>query len=520
MRQLILQKNAYYDSVFLMQLSLELKDGANLLEAFVSMGTPTNREMLEKMGYSGEELDQARPEDLLIALEAEDGSRFEEARSLLHRLLAGKQTKVQTEAGYRPRSLEQGLRSIKDANLAIISVPGAYASHEAKRALEHGLHVMLFSDNVSLEEEITLKHMARERGSLMMGPDCGTAILNGAPICFANVVRRGSIGIVGASGTGIQEVSCAVHRMGAGISQAIGTGGRDLLPEVGGLMMISGIEALAADPQTKVLVLISKPPHPEVAEKMISLLEGVGKPGVVCFVGEEPENPRGRVRFAKTLTEAAALAVTAISEPANQGSRGIPQEEMESIARQEISLITMQQRYLRGLFSGGTLADEAIFLLESEIGPIHSNLHSGGPWRLNNPERSVEHTIIDLGDDYFTRGKPHPMIDFTSRNERILQEANDPQTAVVLLDVVLGYGSHPSPAEALRGTILRAKARVTERGGYLSVIASITGTDQDPQGFTRQVEILTSLGCRVMPSNSEAACLAGEVTRAVGEGMR
>src|SRR5580704_9603583 len=98
---------------------------------------------------------------------------------------------------------------------------------------------MIFSDNVPIAEEASLKHEARERGLMVMGPDCGTAIIGGVPLAFANAVPRGDIGIIGASGTGIQEVSTLIARAGRGVRHAIGTGGRDMHAEVGGLTTLA-----------------------------------------------------------------------------------------------------------------------------------------------------------------------------------------------------------------------------------------------------------------------------------------
>ena len=302
MKRVLVEPNRYFDSVFLMRISREIEELPDVTQAVVAMGTRANLDSLKAAGFAvGESATPIRPNDLLIAIDAESESTFNAARERLETLLAGSAEASGGAEDVRPGSLRDALEVDPAANLALISVPGEYAAREARGALRRGLHVMLFSDNVSVEDEIALKADAVERGLLMMGPDCGTAILNGVPLGFANVCRRGSIGIVGASGTGIQEISSLVHRMGGGISQAIGTGGRDLSAEVGGAMVRFGIEALAADPGTEVIVVVSKAPAPEVARDVVETLAASDKPGVVHFVGTASREPEGGVQFAETL---------------------------------------------------------------------------------------------------------------------------------------------------------------------------------------------------------------------------
>jgi succinyl-CoA synthetase alpha subunit len=380
----------------------------------------------------------------------------------------------------------------------VISLPGAYAARETRKALENGLHVMLFSDNVSLEDEIALKALSRRKGLLLMGPDCGTAIINGKPLCFANVVKRGPVGIVGASGTGMQEVSCLVDRAGSGVSQAIGAGGRDLKNErVGGATMLMGIEALARDEATKVIVVISKPPAKAVAERVLSALERGGKPAVVFFVGlaPEPERAGAMARFAANLEETAGMAV-ALAEGGSYARRTftLPAAEIEAIVERETRAIGGAQKYLRGFYTGGTLADEAWMLVHQCTGAVYSNNHTDPRFVLTDPRCSIGHTIVDLGDDVFTVGRPHPMI--------------DPSARVELVDVVLGYGSHDDPARALAPAVRTLREAAHRRGGYLPVLASITGTEGDPQKLSLQTAKLEAAGCVVMPSNHQASLLA------------
>jgi len=387
---------------------------------------------------------------------------------------------------------------------------------------------MLFSDNVPLEDEIALKALARERGLLVMGPDCGTAIIDGTPLCFANALRRGPIGIVAAAGTGLQEVSCLVDRWGSGVSQAIGTGGRDLKDlRVGGTTTLMGIEALARDPATRVIVVVSKPPAPALATKVTAALEASGKESVVHFLGlgrgalegGRPEGPGGaagcpRLHRAANLEEAAVMAVALASgKEFVPGAFAMPEDEVEAIVRRETEGMTAAQKYLRGYYTGGSLADEAWTLLHRLTGAVYSNSQTDPAFVLPDPHTSIGHTVVDLGDDVFTVGRPHPMIDPSSRARRIEAEARDPEIAVMLVDCVLGYGSHPDPAGALVPSLVAAREAVRARGGHLAVVASVTGTSADFQGYASQRAKLEEAGAIVMGSNYQAAALAARLLR-------
>jgi succinyl-CoA synthetase alpha subunit len=359
-----------------------------------------------------------------------------------------------------------------------------------------------------------------------MGPDCGTAIIGGKSICFANAVRRGPVGIVAASGTGLQELTCLVDEYGSGISEAIGTGGRDLKNEqVGGMTTLAAIEALKIDPATEVVVVISKPPADEVAANVLAALEACGKPAVVHFLGYKGETQdRDRVAFASNLEETARIAVTFASgaksaqDAKKTASKTSPDmEAIRGIAARESGKLAKNQRYLRGLFVGGTLTDEALFLAHAALGRVRSNNQIDEAWLLQNPAVSAGHTIVDLGDDFFTVGKPHPMIDPSPRAERIVREGCDPETAVLLLDFVIGYGSHDDPAGAALKAISQAKAEAAAMGGYLPVVASVTGTRLDPQDKEAQTGKLREAGVIVMESNYRSALVAIEIAKAASE---
>jgi FdrA protein len=515
-KQAIVRKDSYFDSVFLMLLSKKLKETAGVADAVVAMGTPMNLELLDSQGYAQSSLAGTSPNDLVIAVDCASEAAVKAAFAAADALLERKAPRSGVGAAPEPASLGAALEILPGANLAIISLPGAYAAREARKCLERGLHVMLFSDNVSLEDEIALKESGREKGLLVMGPDCGTAIINGQPICFANVVRRGSVGVIAASGTGLQEVTCLVDRLGAGISQAIGTGGRDLKnARVGGITMLMGIEALSRDPGTRVLVVLSKPPAPEVADRVVAALASSGKPAVVHFIGRDGAQTGpapANVRFAGSLEEAAALAAgLAGGAAAAGGAADSTEAAMDELAGREAARLAKGQRYLRGYYTGGTVADEAMILLHRLTGRVFSNNQTDKAFLLPDPRRSIEHTIVDLGDDVFTLGRPHPMIDPSTRTERVLAEIGDASIAVILVDVVLGYGSHEDPAGALVPALAAARAAAEKRGGYLPVIASVLGTAGDYQGFAGQVAKLKAAGCVVMPSNFRAAKLAARI---------
>ncbi len=376
------------------------------------------------------------------------------------------------------------VKQLPVANWVLVSVPGRYAAGVAREALDLGKHIFLYSDNVSLEDEIELKKSAREKGLLVMGPDCGTAIINGIGLGFANRVRRGSIGIVGASGTGTQAVTTQIHNLGAGISHAIGTGGRDLQSDVGAITAHQALDLLARDDETKVIVLVSKPPSPEVATSLISAAQRTGKLIVVYFIGYPPPARKiGNIYFAISLSEAAEIAVK------------LGGQRLETTEKSPISSL-----YLRGLFSGGTLAYETLLGLQASLSPIYSNASITDNQMLKNPLRSEAHTIIDLGDEFFMVGRLHPMIDNDLRIRRMKQEAADGEVGMILFDVVLGEGSHMDPASELVPVI----REIYKKRKEIDFVAMVIGTDDDPQDVQSQINQLNDAGVNVFRTASEA----------------
>jgi succinyl-CoA synthetase alpha subunit len=366
---------------------------------------------------------------------------------------------------------------------------------------------MLFSDNVDLNHEVALKRFASEHDLIVMGPDCGTAIINGVPLAFANVVRRGPIGCIAASGTGLQQVTSLADRLDVGVSQAIGTGSHDLSEAVGGITMLQGLEALAKDKATKVIVLISKPPAPSVASRVLAAASKVGKPIVVCFVGADPASIKGKNLYPAKTLEDAARAAAALANGKKPAARGAAKTAAPRVA------LRAGQRYVRGLYSGGTFCYEASLLLGEALGRVWSNAPVNKSDKMEDVWHSREHTVIDLGDDVFTRGRPHPMIDHRLRNERMVAEAADPSVAVILFDVVLGYGAHQDPAAEMVPAIKAAQARAAKGKRKIAFVGFVCGTAGDPQNLAKQEAALRKAGVLLADSNAAAVRLAARIAR-------
>ena len=507
----VVRKNSYYDSVFLMRVAKTLSQQKGVVQAAALMGTEKNKGLLREIGVLDPEAATATPQDLIIALKADNQEVLDEilknADSWLHPAM---------ESGHRlsVRTLEEARLRQPHSNLAVISVPGEYAAREARRSLELGVNVFLFSDHVAIEEEISLKKLAREKGLIVMGPDCGTAIIGGAGIGFANRVRRGPIGVIGASGTGIQEITSLVHRAGSGISHAIGTGSRDFSDAVGGLSFLSALEALEEDPQTGIIVILSKPPGKAALAALAPRISGCRKPVIACFLGSRENFWQGGTspREAQTLDEAAMMAVQELAGTAPP-LLAADSRFVEELIQRERSGKTSNQKFIRGLFAGGTFCYQAQQIFREQGLEVYSNAPLPGNPKLPDPLLSMKHSLVDMGADEFTDRRPHPMIDSRVRYERILKEAEDPQAAVLLLDIILGFNSSPDPAGDLVPAILSAKEKTSRRGGSLTVIVSVCGTEEDPQDLKRQVGLLEKAGAFVFPSSAQAARLAALLTK-------
>lgn len=511
MQRIEILRSTYLDSVSLMRISKIATDSPGVTSAVISMATDTNLALMKEVGFPLGAIGEVSANDLVIAVDAEDQAAVDRTFEMVKREIKG--GRRESGAALAPRSLEAAIREHPEVNLVLISVPGRYAAYEAQRALAAGRHVMIFSDNVSIEDEVDLKQIGAREGLLVMGPDCGTAMIGGVGLGFANDVPPGKTGIVSASGTGAQEVASILGRLGLGVSHIIGTGGRDISKRVGAITMKMGIEALSEDGATEVIVLISKAPDPGVAEAILAVAARSGKPCIVGFAGRQGGGEDGNLAFTATLTDTALAAAGVLT--------GKPQEispDFDGAGAARLGeRLSSPRRYLRGLYSGGTLAQEALFLLEPSLGAIHSNLHVEGMPALGDPAASEGHTIVDLGDDVFTRGRAHPMIDQAQRLARLKREVEDPETAIILLDVVLGYGCNSDPG----GEIAAAYGEIIQSVGPGAtmpiVVASICGTLGDPQGYDRQKQALEAAGVIIAPTNAYACGLVGELLIGVSD---
>lgn len=501
------EKEKYYDSVFLMRMAKDIAAMDGIGNISVGMGTPLNKDTIEELGLMLDAGRQATPNDLIIALSAEDDTTAEAARDTFLKLLMSKNT---AGASQDFRSLDTLVRTVKDRNLAVISLAGQYAGEEAEKALKAGMNVFMFSDNVPLKQEIQLKNLAKEKGLLMMGPDCGLSFINGVAIGLCSKVRRGPIGIAAASGSGMQEVMNIIHKNGMGISHAIGVGGRDLREEVGGITMLQSIEILENDPETKVIVLISKPPAKATAEKIFAALANCSKPVVVQFINSDAVFPDHKDwycsdSFENTATIAMALAK---GEPVKTISEKEYYEKFEEEAARIAAGFTGGQRYLRGIYCGGSLAEEVLTLAQEKLGPLYGNIAFSEEYILDNPFESYKDCLIDIGAEEFTVGKPHVAIDPVPRLARFEKEARDPETAVILLDFLLGYSLCEDPAGMMAETIADGIRHAQEENRQLCVVASVCGSDLDPQELKKQEKILQDAGVIVLENNGAAARFA------------
>jgi len=484
----------YQDSVILMRVAAQAKGQPGIREVAMFMGTPANHAVLEQAGLVTEEGRRAGPNDLIITVDADSeevaAGAIKAAKASL--LETRKAREASTE--FRPRTLESALRSMPEANLVSLSIPGTYVKGEALSALRRNLHLFIFSDNVPLDDEIAIKREAVKRNLLCMGPDQGTAYLGGIGLGFANVVRRGRIGCVAASGTGLQAVVSRLDALGEGISHAIGVGGRDLTEAVGGLMTLQALDALAADTGTHAIVLISKPPHPSVLERVAAKLEQIGKPTVVCCIGAAP-TASGKTVFVETLDQAADAAVAGLSGRPWKRRNFSDGDRVAKALASIPKLDGAQTQQILGLYTGGTLAYETKYLLNAALGKVDP------------------HQILDLGDDEYTVGRPHPMIDPTLRTEMIRKAGAEPAVGVLLLDLVLGQGAHENPAESLATAVRDAQRSARDDDRQLACLAYILGTAGDPQDLHAQAAHLHAAGIQLFASNADAARVAAMLVR-------
>lgn len=496
-------KSRYYDSVKLLNVSKETSKLNGVEAAFLVMATEANKNLLTSLNLMTEAISSAGDDDLVIVVRATSDGLAESAIAFAERMLTAREE--EKDVGFE--SFEEALSSTKEANLVMISIPGKYVFEIAKKALEINLNVFIFSDNVPMNDEVELKKIASSHGLLCMGPGCGTSIFYGKVLGFGNVVRDGNIGIVGASGTGIQEISVLIDRYGGGITSAIGTGSNDMSKEVGGLTTKTAIKLLGEDDATKVIVLVAKLPDISVANEVLKIASSYKKPLVACFLGLEKEKitvKGDNVAVVETLEEGArqALQYLAISVPKSEDL-----STME-ILNETLKKLRSGQKYIRGIFSGGSLCYEAQLIISEHLGRVFSNAPIKEEWKLENSMKSNEHACVDMGAEEFTQGRAHPMIDPTLMKERIIEECKDPSVGVILFDTILGYGCHRDPASELCEAIKTGKMYAEEEKRDIVFITSVCGTEKDPQNYNYQLELLKKQGVIVASSNAEATRFA------------
>jgi FdrA protein len=503
----VVLRNLFRDSIQLMRLSEEVKKLEGVDDAVVAMGTDTNRRLLQDLGLLGKESRAAGDGDLIIAVRTATGADGGEVMARVQRLVMSPPTRGGRTRANIFHSVQSATDRIGKANLAIVSVPGGQAFEPAMELLRHRVNVHLFSDHVPLDQELRLKSYASSHDLLVLGPGAGTSIINGVGLGFANSVRRGKVGIVASAGTGIQEVSTMLDNIGLGVSAALGVGGTDVSEQVGGIMTKDCLDLLEKDKGTEVIMIVAKAPKERVVRDVMNHVgEATTKPVVACFLGLDPPSlEHGRIRHAKTLHSAVSRVATIDGSAAAEKFRttiGSSFDVLRELSAGIASGLRPGQRFVRGLYSGGTLAHETLLIFRELVGEPYSNTPLSEGFALDDPNQSRENSVVDLGDETFTAGRAHPMIDPTLRKLRIAQESKDPGVAGIMLDVVLGYGSSPDPGGSLLGAIADARNSSKTRGGELAFMAHVCGTDTDPQPSGEQNERLSRAGVRLFPSNA------------------
>lgn len=515
MQKVWVEKNKYRDSVTLMHITDQIVKNTGVEDIAVLMGTPSNIERMKKTGFNDPILSQVGPGDLCIGIRTENREKLEAAEGIITDFLKGKTQLANSKTIRRtvkPKTLSAAKRTYSNANLAVISTPGEYAGAEARFALEQGMHVFLFSDNVSLNEEKSLKYLAQEKGLLMMGPDCGTAYIQGIPLGFCNQLERGNVGIVAASGTGAQEISSILGLNNIGISHILGTGGRDLSKEIGGITSNVALQLLNHDPDTNLIIFVSKPPSKEVEKSILQTVESLDKPVIICFIGglREKSIPKKNVYYADSLFHAANLAISLIES--DKQTELLTYHSFIERNRATLEKIRSKQnpdqKFIRGIYSGGTLADETAVILSEKFSEVYAGDGFGKVLPINDWTKSNGHLIIDMGDDRFTKGRPHPMIDPTIRLERLQQESQDPLVSAILIDVILGYNADPDPASKFAPIIRKSLDQANKSKNPIAMVVHICGTHRDPQNLEQQIGRFEEIGCLVYTSNMEAALAA------------
>lgn len=500
-----IHRNEYHDSLELLLATSLLEKMEGIGQCNVAMGTAYGVKLFQSLGLINEDITTANAADLIIAAKAESKEVFDLCVKEMFDQLAGHSSDQIVETWV---SQEEALQAHPNARLCVISVPSEYAKKEAMKALKNDMHVILFSSGLATEDELDIKTYAREHGLLCMGPDCGVVNLNGVAFLLGSITRQGAFGLCGASGVGVQHVGALIHAAGYGCSQIIGTGGGDLKALVGGLSMQTGIDALEADPQTKYIVLISRKPDPKTLDRILKRISLCIKPVVACFMGaDRSQIEASGAIFAADLDDAATQALKLIGASCPLQT----EEELENMASEAIIGMAPEQKYLRGLFTGGTYCEEAMNIISHRLGNVYSNAPLRPDLQLKDSLISVSNTCLDVGENEFTQGKLHPTMEPAGRRPFIIKEGSDPETCVLLLDFIFAVSAHPDPVGVVIDDIIAAMDQAKQRGGKLAVVASICGTDNDYQDLYEQQKKLKDAGVYLCQTNRLAADLAARI---------
>lgn len=498
------RKNNYYDSMILLRINTEIAKMPGVLKAGIMMGTDRNKIILRDYGFWNRAMNESCASDLIICLMTEKRRMLEMALGKIETMIH--ERVISRKSSFRFSSFDAAFNALPSANFSIISIPGDFAANEVRKSLRKGINVFLFSDNVSIEEEIEVKNLAVQKGLLVMGPDCGTAIINGIRFGFANVTQKGPVGIIGASGTGIQEVCCLLEQFGnVGISHALGIGGRDLSDRVGGLMCLTAIDLLENDRDTQIIIIISKPPGEKTGYKILERVSKCKKPVILNYIASSIENSLdNNTIFASTFEESAQKAIDKLGGAIKRRDGSANSDVLKDWINDQRTSLSKGQKYLRGIFSGGSLCLEALGLLRKSLKGIYSNVPLEEKYKLKDAKVSFKHSIVDLGDDEFTYGRVHPMIDPTLVAERILQEGRDPEVAVIIFDVILGSGAHPNPAAILAEAVKALRMENEKNKRNIIMVSHVCGTVGDPQRISIQEKMLRDARVCLATSNQEA----------------
>jgi FdrA protein len=516
-----IRQNFYRDSLQLLKISDNIKRQSGIQEAAVIMGTSTNKQILVKLGFPEDKIKQATESDSIVAVKAQDKRSLDAVLRKLDNLLEGIDRVSVSDQGRQTLDLDSALISMPDANLALISVPGEHVKDISLRLITAGIHQQIFSDHVPISDELTIKKSASKNGILILGPGSGTSIINGKGIGFSNVLKTGPVGIVAAAGTGLQEVSTLLDRSEIGIKHGLGVGGNDPKDEIGGIMMIESIKALEDSKDIKIIDVVSKPPSSQVKDKITKYIADKGKKDYVLTFMGTAERTAYHVKTRKVM-EVNTLTSSVLAVAKQLGTSNfkkaideiyVPSKTLRKILEKEWLKLDKSQKYIRALFTGGTFTYETQVILNGiPLKDIYSNVPIGNTQALPSSSKSQMNSVIDLGEEEFTEGRAHPMIDPTIRRLRLTEESMDPKVAVILLDFVLGYGANSDPVGAIINEIRNAKANAERQGRYLSIVAHLCGTKKDPQNYESSMKLLKKSDVVVMPTNAFATIASITIT--------